>query len=194
MAFSKKTWVDRIAEYPTRRRLKKSDGSDEIVTVSREEGTISQEGDAFNAENMNDLETRISEEFTSLNESLVTTNTNVATAQATANAAIDFAIGSLTFSSTTYFTPYGTAFVNKTGKMCAIHTVFQCKDLAAGAVIAGIPEGYRPKNNYLNIGIPRIDVSSAAVVTVKITTAGQIVTHNSVPAGLYMLDFSYTTS
>ena len=38
MAFSKKTWLDRIAEYPTRRRLKKSDGTDEIVSVSREEG------------------------------------------------------------------------------------------------------------------------------------------------------------
>lgn len=67
MAFKKKTWLDRIAEYPTRRRLKKSNGTDEIVTVSREEGTISQEGDAFSADNMNDLETRIDDEFNSLN-------------------------------------------------------------------------------------------------------------------------------
>ena len=67
MAFKKKTWLDRIAEYPTRRRLKKSNGTDEIVTVSREEGTISQEGDAFSADNMNDLEKRIDDEFNSLN-------------------------------------------------------------------------------------------------------------------------------
>lgn len=67
MAFKKKTWLDRIAEYPTRRRLKKSNGTDEIVTVSREEGTISQEGDAFSAANMNDLEKRIDDEFNSLN-------------------------------------------------------------------------------------------------------------------------------
>lgn len=67
MAFKKKTWLDRIAEYPTRRRLKKSNGTDEIVTVSREEGTISQEGDAFSAANMNDLEKRINDEFNSLN-------------------------------------------------------------------------------------------------------------------------------
>ena len=67
MAFSKKTWLDRIAEYPTRRRLKKSDGTDEIVTVSREEGAISQEGDAFSAANMNDLEDRVASEFNSLN-------------------------------------------------------------------------------------------------------------------------------
>ena len=67
MAFIKKTWLDRIAEYPTRRRLKKSDGTDEIVSVSREEGAISQEGDAFSAANMNDLEDRVASEFNSLN-------------------------------------------------------------------------------------------------------------------------------
>lgn len=67
MAFSKKTWLDRIAEYPTRRRLRKSDGSEELVTVAREEGTISQEGDAFSAANMNDLEERVANEFDALN-------------------------------------------------------------------------------------------------------------------------------
>ena len=70
MAFSKKTWLDRIAEYPTRRRLRKSDGSEELVTVAREEGTISQEGDAFSAANMNDLEERVSNEFDALNKNL----------------------------------------------------------------------------------------------------------------------------
>lgn len=61
MAFSQKTWKDRITEYPTRRALIKSDGSSEIVTVSRAEGAVSQEGDAFSAANMNDLEARIAE-------------------------------------------------------------------------------------------------------------------------------------
>lgn len=74
MAFSKKTWLDRIAEYPTRRRLRKSDGSEELVTVAREEGTISQEGDAFSAANMNDLEERVSNEFDALNKNLTETN------------------------------------------------------------------------------------------------------------------------
>lgn len=74
MAFSKKTWLDRIAEYPTRRRLRKSDGSEELVTVAREEGTISQEGDAFSAANMNDLEERVSNEFDALNKNLTKTN------------------------------------------------------------------------------------------------------------------------
>ena len=70
MAFVKKTWKDRIAEFPTRRRLTKEDNTSELVTVAREEGTLSQEGDAFSAENMNDLENRIDAEFTALNGKL----------------------------------------------------------------------------------------------------------------------------
>ena len=70
IAFVKKTWKDRIAEFPTRRRLTKEDNTSELVTVAREEGTLSQEGDAFSAENMNDLENRIDAEFTELNGKL----------------------------------------------------------------------------------------------------------------------------
>lgn len=61
MGFVTKTWKDRITEYPTRRKLTKTDGSTETVTVERNEGTVSQEGDAFNAATMNDLESRIAE-------------------------------------------------------------------------------------------------------------------------------------
>lgn len=74
MAFAKKTWKDRIAEFPTRRRLTKEDNTSELVTVAREEGTLSQEGDAFSAENMNDLENRIDAEFTEVNGKLQTAN------------------------------------------------------------------------------------------------------------------------
>lgn len=77
MAFNMKTWVDRITEYPTRRRLRKEDGSDELVTVSREEGQVSEEGDAFSAENMNDLERRIDSAFKDVNNSLVDINSNL---------------------------------------------------------------------------------------------------------------------
>lgn len=70
MAFTKKTWINRLTEYPSRRRLQKEDGTSELVTVSREEGTISAEGDAFSAENMNDLEERIAAEFTEINSNL----------------------------------------------------------------------------------------------------------------------------
>ena len=77
MAFVKKTWKDRIAEFPTRRRLTKEDNTSELVTVAREEGTLSQEGDAFSAENMNDLENRIDAEFTEVNGKLSNLNGNL---------------------------------------------------------------------------------------------------------------------
>lgn len=70
MAFVKKTWKNRIAEYINRRLLTNEDGSTNLVTVARNEGTISQEGDAFNAANMNDLEDRIEAGFTEINQSL----------------------------------------------------------------------------------------------------------------------------
>lgn len=65
-AWAKKIWKDRKTEYPTRRTLTKTNGSQEIVTVTRNEGSVSQEGDAFSAENMNDLEERIDAGFTEL--------------------------------------------------------------------------------------------------------------------------------
>lgn len=70
MAFEKKTWTDRVAEFINRRTLTHEDGTEEIVTVTRNEGSISVEGDAFNAETMNDLEQRIEDEFTTLGKSV----------------------------------------------------------------------------------------------------------------------------
>ena len=74
MGFTKKTWKNRIAEYINRRLITKEDGSTELVTVARDEGTISQEGDAFNAANMNDLEDRIEAEFNEVTQSLTNIN------------------------------------------------------------------------------------------------------------------------
>lgn len=70
MGFTKKTWKNRIAEYINRRLLTMEDGSTNLVTVARDEGTISQEGDAFNAANMNDLEDRIEAGFADVSQSL----------------------------------------------------------------------------------------------------------------------------
>lgn len=66
----KKIWKNRITEFPTRRTLTKEDGSTEIVTVTRNEGTVSEEGDAFDADTMNNLEERIDAGFTELNGKL----------------------------------------------------------------------------------------------------------------------------
>ena len=63
MAFVKKTWKDRIVQFANRRLLTKSGGEVEQVTVTRDEGTISEAGDQFNASNMNDLENRVDDGF-----------------------------------------------------------------------------------------------------------------------------------
>ena len=63
MAFVAKTWKDRISEYPNRRTI--DDGyTTKTVTVGRDEGAVTEAGDAFNAANMNDLENRIADAIT----------------------------------------------------------------------------------------------------------------------------------
>ena len=64
MAFVKRVWKDRISEYPNRRTI--NDGNvTKRVTVGRDEGSVTEAGDAFNASNMNDLEDRIEAAFIS---------------------------------------------------------------------------------------------------------------------------------
>ena len=69
MSFKQKTWKDRISEHPNRRILTDvSNNTTKTVNVAREEGTISQKGDAFSAANMNDLESRIADGFSTLSQ------------------------------------------------------------------------------------------------------------------------------
>lgn len=67
--FSKKNWKDRVVEFPGRRRIRDvATGEEKVIDVSRNEGTILQEGDLYNALNMNDLERRAEEAFAALGE------------------------------------------------------------------------------------------------------------------------------
>lgn len=66
MAFTKKEWVDRNVEHPSRRKLTAVEGETDVYDVVRNEGTITNPGDAFNADTMNDLEGRIDDGFTSI--------------------------------------------------------------------------------------------------------------------------------
>lgn len=60
MAFNKKTWKDRKSQYPDRRKFVNVDtGAVFTCDVTREEGQVTQEGTQLDAENFNDLETRI---------------------------------------------------------------------------------------------------------------------------------------
>lgn len=59
-----KTWKNTVAQYPNRRTITNiSSGTEETVEVVRAIGTISQEGDAWNATNMNNMESRINNAF-----------------------------------------------------------------------------------------------------------------------------------
>lgn len=62
--FETKVWSDRISQYPNRRKIKDlSNNSETIVDITREEGNISNVGTSFSANNMNNLEQRISSMF-----------------------------------------------------------------------------------------------------------------------------------
>ena len=62
--FSAKEWKARLVEFAGRRSLRNvANGETATYDVSRSEGQVSQEGDAFNTKNMNDLEQRISNGF-----------------------------------------------------------------------------------------------------------------------------------
>lgn len=66
MAYVSKTWVDRQTEFPNRRTLVHQDTTEEQVIVGRNEGTVYVEGDAFSAQNMNNLESRINAGITAV--------------------------------------------------------------------------------------------------------------------------------
>ena len=76
MSFISKLWKDRVSDYPNKRKLTKEDGTSETVTVERAEGDIVVAGDAFNAENMNDLETRIQNGFNAVERAQAELNEN----------------------------------------------------------------------------------------------------------------------
>lgn len=62
--FEKKTWQNRLSEYPTRRQLVDvSTGNTQTVDVTRSEGQVYNTGDGFTQANMNDLEQRIYDAF-----------------------------------------------------------------------------------------------------------------------------------
>lgn len=75
--FSTKIWKDTIAEYPNRRVLTDATSGDtQTVTVTRSVGTVSQEGDAWNAKNMNELESRIASSLIDHDFTITTTWNN----------------------------------------------------------------------------------------------------------------------
>ena len=91
MAFSKKTWVNRLVEFPSRRIITSMGGSLEssmIIDVERDEGEIFQEGDELSAENMNKFEQRIADEFSHVETEISETKKSVSDGKGLIAAAI----------------------------------------------------------------------------------------------------------
>ena len=62
-----RTWKDRISEYPTRRILTDTTTLEtQQVTVTRDEGTVTEAGDNWDASNLNGMESRINSAFSTL--------------------------------------------------------------------------------------------------------------------------------
>lgn len=96
-----RTWKDRISEYPTRRILTDTSTLEtQQVTVTRDEGTITEAGDNWDASNMNAMESRINTAFSTLSACGFTEVTGTLLAGATSLTLSD---ASITLSSTLDF-------------------------------------------------------------------------------------------
>jgi hypothetical protein len=75
--FTPKEWKARLVEFAGRRLLRNvANGESTTYDVSRSEGQVSQEGDAFNTKNMNDLEQRIADGFAKAKTNIDSLNDN----------------------------------------------------------------------------------------------------------------------
>lgn len=82
MAFQKKTWTDRMVEYAGRRKLTNINTKQAVVyDVERAEGAVSKEGDAFSSQNMNDLEQRVADGFSAVEQTTTKLNRDLAKGQ-----------------------------------------------------------------------------------------------------------------
>lgn len=82
MAFEKKTWKDRLVEYAGRRKITNTTTlAAQIVDMERAEGIVSEEGSAFNAANMNDLEQRVADGFSAVQQDIEGINSDLANGQ-----------------------------------------------------------------------------------------------------------------
>ena len=78
MAYTKKTWKDRVSQYLNRRLLTDvNTGDTQLVTVARDEGNVTEAGDTFTASNMNDLEDRIDNGFSDAQTAIADAAANV---------------------------------------------------------------------------------------------------------------------
>lgn len=80
--FEKREWFNRQSQFPSRRRLTEVPGIENVYEIDRAEGDIAETGNAFDADNMNDLEDRTHSAFSNLDDTdiSITDPSNVFTA------------------------------------------------------------------------------------------------------------------
>lgn len=165
MAFDKITWQNRISQYPNRRKIKNiSDNSETIVDIYREEGTIQNEGMAFSASTMNNLEDRIGKMFPVSIENGGTGKTTAIEARQNLGINISQTVGSWTpkLSSTgiapKYTTEYNVGKYYKINNLVYITFHIKGKITDAGteyAEITGLP--FTSQSNMLNQALALIE-------------------------------------
>lgn len=77
MGYNRKTWTNRESEYPNRYQMTSTNGNIANVAIIPNEGTVTSEGDKFDADTMNDMEGRINNGFTSVGNDLSSLNTTL---------------------------------------------------------------------------------------------------------------------
>lgn len=204
MAFVKKEWKGRIVEFPGRRRLKGT-GITDVYDIARNEGTITQEGDAFSAVNMNDLEERIeggllekvnkSDALQTLEQISANTDSNkiagAAALKELNNNMSQSHTSALALSSGINPTSSNSAIKNS--KTVQIDLSFQIsRTFSSGNVLFTIPVDYRPRNL---IFAQVFDMNSyISPVTVQISTDGRvIIVAGSIPVAstVYSIHIAY---
>jgi hypothetical protein len=79
--FTKKVWKDRQSQHPTRRRLIPT-GIENVYDIERVEGQVTEQGNAYDEDNMNDVENRVYNAFGNLDDTdiAITDSDNLFTA------------------------------------------------------------------------------------------------------------------
>lgn len=68
MAYNPTDWKDQVVTEPTRYKIRRQDGSEEVVDIEREPGEVIQEGTRITAERLNNIERGIKDNLVELND------------------------------------------------------------------------------------------------------------------------------
>lgn len=121
MAYTQKIWKNRQSEYPNRRVLTPTGNADEY-DVARSEGVVTEEGDLLDADNLNDLESRIKagfEEKADFNNGIHTyTHTKSGTVHNLTGPEMKETIGNIRFVATADWNPGDTLTINGINARC----------------------------------------------------------------------------